>query len=145
MTYKTLYRWAAVALAVSGLSLAAGMILHPVALHSESVATFQWAASHVLWWLGTLTGSVGIAGLYLRQREQVGVLGFAGGGLSVIGSTLIASAMYFEAFIAPSLAARAPELFEAYPIGGGWEGFAIAFVASGALFCSSSRWPGETN
>jgi hypothetical protein len=31
--------------------------------------------------------------------------------------------MYFEAFVAPSWAARAPEIFEPVPAGGGWEGF----------------------
>ena len=42
--------------------------------------------------------------------------------------------MYFEAFIAPSVAARAPQLFQTYPAGGGWECFLIGVLASGALF-----------
>jgi H+/gluconate symporter-like permease len=42
--------------------------------------------------------------------------------------------MYFEAFIVPSVATRAPELFESFPAGGGWEGFLAGVLASGALF-----------
>lgn len=36
--------------------------------------------------------------------------------------------------IAPSVAARAPDLFRSYPAGGGWEGFLAGVLASGALF-----------
>lgn len=134
MSSKILYRLAAVGLVVSGVSLALGMILHPARSHSAGIATPQWAVSHLFWWLGALAGIAGIAGLYFRQREHTGVLGFAGSGFSVMGLILIADAMYFEAFIAPSVATRAPDLFQGYPAGGGWEGFLAGVVASGALF-----------
>lgn len=133
MSAGTLFRWAAVALAVTGVSLAAGLILHPMPPYGASIASSQWAISHVFWWIGGLAGMAGIAGLYLRQREDLGVLGFAGSALAVIGLALIASAMYFEAFIAPSIAAREPQLFESFPAGGGWEGFLAGVLASGAL------------
>lgn len=134
MSPRSLYRWAAVALAVTGLSLAIGVILHPRPPFSGSIATSQWAVSHFFWWLGAMAGIAGVAGLYLRQREEVGILGFAGSGLAVFGLSLIGSSMYFEAFIAPSIAARAPELFDSYPAGGGWEGFLAGVLGSGALF-----------
>jgi hypothetical protein len=51
-----------------------------------------------------------------------------------IGLVLIASAMYFEAFIAPSVAARTPDVFTDFPAGGGWEGFLVGVLVSGALF-----------
>jgi len=60
-------------------------------------------------------GHRGARSLYLWQREEVGVLGFIGIGLAVMRLVLITGAMYFEAFIAPSLAARAPELFQSFP------------------------------
>lgn len=130
---KTLYRLSAAALVVSGLALAIGEFLHPSPPFADSVATTQWAAAHVLWWLGGLTAAVGFAGLYLRQRDAVGWLGFVGSGFAVLGSVLIACAMFFEAFIAPTIAAQAPALFEAYPAGGGWEGFLAGVLAAGAL------------
>lgn len=134
MSSQVLYRWAAAALVLTGVSLALGVILHPTPPFSAHIATARWAASHFLWWLGGLAGVVGFLGLYLRQREDIGVLGFIGGGLAATGSALIACAMYFEAFIAPSVATQAPELFQSYPAGGGWEGFLAGVLASGALF-----------
>jgi hypothetical protein len=134
MSARILFRWAGVSLIVTAVSLALGLILHPMPPFSASIATSQWAISHLLWWIGALAGIVGLAGLYLRQREDVGILGFIGSSLGVIGLALVASAMYFEAFIAPSVAARAPELFESFPAAGGWEGFLAGVLASGALF-----------
>lgn len=134
ITSQTLYRWTAAALIISGVSLAVGLFLHPIQPLTGSIATSQWAVSHFFWWLGALSGIIGILGLYLRQRDEIGFLGFSGSVLAVLGLVLIASAMYFEAFIAPSLAARRPELFQAYPTGGGWIGFLISVIASGLLF-----------
>ena len=130
---KTLYRLSAAALVVSGLSLAIGEFLHPSPPFVDSVATSQWAAAHVLWWLGGLTAALGFAGLYLHQRDAVGRLGFVGAGSAVLGSILIANAMFFEAFIAPTIAVESPALFEAYPAGGGWEGFLAGVLAAGGL------------
>ncbi len=76
---------------------------------------------------------LGFAGLYLRQREAVGMLEFVGSAFAVLGSALIANAMFFEPFIAPIIAAHAPALFEAYPAGGGWEGFLAGVLATGGL------------
>ncbi len=134
MSSQALYRWAAGALIASGVSLAMGLILHPMPPFSASIATWEWAVSHFFWWIGALAGIAGLIGLYLRQREDTGLLGFMGSGLAVAGLALIASAMYFEAFVAPSVASRAPELFEGFPAGGGWEGFLAGVLASGALF-----------
>ena len=134
MSSASLFRWAAAALVVSGVSLALGLILHPMPPYDASVGTSQWAVSHFFWWTGALAGIAGLTGLYLRHGEEVGVFGFIGIGLAVIGLVLITGAMYFEAFIAPSLAARAPEVFQSFPAGGGWEGFLAGVLASGALF-----------
>lgn len=134
MSTVSLFRWSAAALVFSGVSLGVGLILHPMPPYDASVGTSQWAVSHFFWWTGALAGIVGLAGLYLRQREEAGVLGFFGISLAVIGLVLITGAMYFEAFIAPSLAARAPDVFQSFPAGGGWEGFLAGVIASGALF-----------
>ena len=134
MSSRALYRLAAVALITSGAALAAGLILHPMPPFAASIATAQWTLSHVFWWAGALTGIVGLTGAYLRRREELGVLGFVGIGLVVVGLALLAGALYFEALIAPSLAARAPALFESFPLAGGWEGFLAGVLASGALF-----------
>lgn len=134
ITSRALYRFTAAALVVSGLSLAIGTILHPTPPLGDTVATSVWEISHALWWVGTMVGVIGLTGLYLRYRGDVGVLGLAGSTLAVLGVALLANAMFFEAFIAPSLATQAPELFESYPAGNGWEGFLAGTLAAGALF-----------
>lgn len=133
LTVQALYRLSAAALVVAGVSLAAGELLHPSPPFETSVAITHWAAAHVLWWLGGLAAMLGFAGLYLRHRAAVGRLGFLGSGFVVIGSALIACAMFFEAFIAPTIAVQAPGLFATYPAGGGWEGFLAGVLAAGAL------------
>lgn len=133
ITTRTLYRISAATLVLTGASLTVGQFLHPEPPFAETVATTQWAAAHVLWWLGGLAAMLGITGLYLRQRDSVGLLGFVGSGFAIVGSALIACAMFFEAFIAPTIAARAPELFNSYPAGGGWEGFLAGVLAAGGL------------
>lgn len=130
---RALYRLSAAALVVTGVSLALGEVLHPSPPFADSIATTQWAAAHVLWWVGGLGAMLGFSGLYLRHRDAVGLLGFVGSGSVVVGSALIACAMYFEAFVAPTIAARAPSLFETYPAGGGWGGFLAGVLAAGAL------------
>lgn len=134
METRILFRLAAAALIVTAASLTLGLLLHPLPPFPDSIATFQWAVSHLFWWLGALAGIVGLTGLYLRHHDCLGVLGFTGFNLGVVGLALIASAMYFEALIAPSVAERAPELFAAFPAGGGWGGFLAGVLASGALF-----------
>lgn len=133
ITPQALYRISATALVLTGVSLAIGQSLHPEPPFAETVDTTRWAAAHVLWWFGGLAAVLGFSGLYLRQRESVGLLGFVGGGFAIVGSALIACAMFFEAFIAPTIATRAPELFTAYPAGGGWEGFLAGVLAAGGL------------
>lgn len=133
VTSRTLYRISATTLVLTGVSLAIGQFLHPEPPFAESVATTQWAAAHVLWWLGGLAAMLGFSGLYLRQRDSLGLLGFVGCSFAIVGSALIACAMFFEAFIAPTIAAQAPELFNSYPAGGGWEGFLAGVLAAGGL------------
>lgn len=69
MSPQALFRSAAVALAVSGVSLAVGLILHPMPPYSASVATSQWAISHLFWWIGGLAGMTGVLGLYFSNHS----------------------------------------------------------------------------
>ena len=58
--------------------------------------------------------------LYLRQREEAGVLGFIGTALVFVSILLLAGLNYLLAFFAPALADAAPEVLEAFP-GGPWQ------------------------
>jgi hypothetical protein len=51
-----------------------------------------------------------LTGLYLRQAESAGKLGLAGYLVAFLGTLLVAGDWWFESFIAPRLAAVAPEV-----------------------------------
>ena len=56
---------------------------------------------------------LGLLGLYISQSQAVGTLGLASFLLAFLGTVLLAGAFWFELFVTPALAARAPELFAA--------------------------------
>jgi hypothetical protein len=51
-----------------------------------------------------------LTGLYLRQADAAGKLGLAGYLIAFLGTLLIAGDWWFESFIAPQIAAVAPEV-----------------------------------
>ena len=51
-----------------------------------------------------------LTGLYLRQAEHAGWLGLAGYLVAFLGTLLVAGDWWFESFIAPRIAATAPEV-----------------------------------
>jgi hypothetical protein len=59
----------------------------------------------------------GLPALYLRQREQAGVLGLAGVALAFVGVFLLAGMNYVWAFFVPGLAEAAPGVLERFPDG----------------------------
>jgi hypothetical protein len=63
-------------LIVSAVSVTVGRILHPAG-DAAGITSAQWGWSHLLWLAGLLTGMIGVTALYLRQRAQLGRLGFA--------------------------------------------------------------------
>lgn len=88
MSTRSLIRLAAVALIVSAASVTLGRILHP----ADELAGWTsplWGPSHVLWLVGLVTGMFGVVGLYLRQRQEIHLLGFVGAGLAWIGMALL--------------------------------------------------------
>jgi hypothetical protein len=132
MTTRTLFRWAAAAIMLSGVSMTVGGAIHPP-VDPASITTPRWAVAHTLWWIGTVTGMIGLTGLYLRQHGELGVLGFVGVALAWTGTAVLSGAMFFEAIVVPTLLARAPELIEAFPRGEGWGAFISGVLASGLL------------
>ena len=75
--------------------------------------------------LGTVLLLLGLVGLYASQSRAAGMLGFAGFLLAFVGTALTAGAIWFELFVAPELAARAPDLATAQL---GFTGFVISFL-----------------
>lgn len=135
MSYRTLYRWAAAALIVSAVTVTAGRLLHPSS-DAAGLTSPLWAPSHISWLVGLLTGMFGLTGLYLRQRQEVGRLGFVGAAAAWTGMALLSGAMYFEAIIEPGLLSVSPDLAESFArlSGEGVRAFLVSFFIAVGLF-----------
>jgi hypothetical protein len=84
---------------------------------------------------GTVLVLFGLSGLYISQSEAAGTLGLVGFLLAFLGPALVVGVSWAEAFIAPFLAAEAPEFLEtenfAFPLSlltfvMGWLVFGVA-------------------
>ena len=133
MTTRALYRIAAVMVLFSAVMVTAGRILHP-ALDHAGMTSAAWAPAHWLWLAGLLSGMVGVVGLYLRQRERVGLLGFVGAALAWGGMGLMSGAIYFEAVVQPGLIGHEPHLVDAFVAYQGMGAFLPVFLASAVSF-----------
>jgi hypothetical protein len=133
MSNQRLIRLAAAALIVAAVSLTFGRILHP----ADELAGWTsplWGPSHVLWLVGLVTGMIGVVGLYLRQRQEVRLLGLVGAGLAWIGMALLSGAMYFEAVIWPDLLVQTPAAIESLGDLSGYGTYLAVFLVSVASF-----------
>jgi hypothetical protein len=64
---------------------------------------------------GALLLLLGLTALYLRQREESGILGLIGAALTLISIFLLTGLNYILAFLVPALAASAPEVLSTFP------------------------------
>ncbi|MGI9147211.1 MAG: hypothetical protein ACR2IK_11755 [Chloroflexota bacterium] len=103
---------------LSGLALMAGgvciatfvVVLYPVSgfFGAEHVQHPAWVPAHSLHFIGALLSLFGLIGLYLRHREHLGTLGFAGFVLAFAGTAQFVGTGMLTAFVWPVLAAAAP-------------------------------------
>jgi hypothetical protein len=79
-----------------------------------SVTTATWMNVHIAATALGIFGLVGMAGLYIRQKEKIGWLGLAG--LLLLGGwfVLISVFSYIEAFVLPRLATESPKFVEGF-------------------------------
>jgi hypothetical protein len=125
VTPGKLIRWSGGVLVLAGIFQAVGTALHP----DDTAATLylssaRWAPAHVALALSFLLAIFGLIGLYVRQREEVGLLGLSGFVLAVAGCALLVGITLAEAFMLPVIAANQPPkplaewLDPAGPLGG---------------------------
>jgi len=108
MTRDSLLRLGGLAAMAAGVLFVVIQPLHPSETLA-SVTTSTWALVHYATLAMTVLFVAGIAGVYARQVEETGWLGFAGFALLALGLAITAGFAFVEAFIQPLLAEREPE------------------------------------
>jgi hypothetical protein len=127
MTPAGLMRWAGLAAVASAVLSAMGDLLRLFVdvESSETATTTPYFLVFLLYLLGAVLLLLGLVGLYASQSEAAGVLGLVGFLAAFLGTALLAGVLWFELFITPSLATRAPGLAEAEL---GLAGFILVFL-----------------
>ncbi|HEX7004134.1 MAG TPA: hypothetical protein VF168_08095, partial [Trueperaceae bacterium] len=113
VTTSKLFRWAGVALIVAGAIFAGIQPIHPPDV-LESVSTGAWSAITTLKLAMCLLFLLGIVGLYARQAEESGWLGFAGFLLLCLSWGLQSGFVFTEVFVLPVLSAEAPTFVNSF-------------------------------
>jgi hypothetical protein len=99
-------------------AIVAGMCFVVIGLNPpnvlSSVTTTRWAITHSLATAMSVFGLLGMTGLYARQVEAAGWSGLAGYLLWSLWLMLALPFTFFQAFILPLLATKAPALAEGF-------------------------------
>jgi hypothetical protein len=139
MTASNLLRWAGLAALAGGVLIVLAALLGAAIGPEETSGTFVF--QQVLSLLGAVLILLGLVGLYASQAEAAGPLGLLGFLVAFLGTTLVAGVFWATTFIAPILAAEAPEVLEeTSPVGFpltflttsiGWLLFGLATLRAG--------------
>lgn len=113
ITASGLIRWSGLAAIAAGLIFAGIQPIHPPDVLA-SVTTNLWTIIIGLKLAMCLFFLVGVTGLYARQAEKAGWLGFAGFALLTISFWLQTAFVFAELFILPVLATSTPAFIDSY-------------------------------
>jgi len=113
VTYAGLTRAAAVAAILSGILYVGIQFIHPEE-NLETVTTDAWAMVAWLTVAMSVLALVGIAGIYLRQVERIGVLGLVGFTMLSLFFLLPIAYSFAEATVLPLIAGDAPSFVESF-------------------------------
>jgi len=125
MSSDQLLRLAGLAALGAGILSAIGDVMSLVVDLEAAAADASQGIVFGFYLVGTVLLLLGLVGLYASQSRAAGMLGFAGFLLAFLGTALTAGAIWFELFVTPGLAARAPDLTIAEL---GFAGFILSFL-----------------
>jgi hypothetical protein len=131
MNSANLIRWSGLAALLGGALLLVADVLNLIPTSdsfSETAATTSYAVESGLRLLGGMLVLLGLVGLYARQAEASGVPGLIGFLAAFAGTSLLLGAFWANTFVAPSLAAEAPEFLNAPTTGALWLGFTSSWA-----------------
>jgi hypothetical protein len=129
MVDRSFARWAGLASVVA----AALMLTHQFSqlvfgfTMSESMAIATHSIRNGLALAAMFALLMALSGLYARQATESGKLGLIGYLIAALGTLLVAGDWWYESFVAPVIAAQAPELLRAAPSGTILIGAALTF------------------
>jgi len=103
----SLTRAAGICAALSGLIFIAVQIKHPP-MDVHTVTTTDWVVRSTAKAVMAALALIGITGMYLRQRREMGVLGRVGYVIFGVGYLLMLSTEIIAAFVLPGLAHSSP-------------------------------------
>jgi hypothetical protein len=109
ITPTILTRVAAVAAALAGAAYIVIQFIHPADVVA-SLSTPAWVNVHILSFAEAVLALIGVTGLYLHQARKVGIFGLIGYVTFGFFFVLQAAFNFAEAFIAPLIANKAPQL-----------------------------------
>jgi hypothetical protein len=128
MTPYTLLRWSGLAAIVAGtleaLNAVMDFLLFPprqslvhasVMSFSQQAVTNAWAIQQTVNWVAKVFLLWALVGLYSRQSNEAGVLGFIAFLLSFVGIALVFGAIFGYFLLAPDLARVAPAFLDGGP------------------------------
>jgi hypothetical protein len=113
ITAPRLIRWTGLAAIVGGIIFAGIQPIHPPDVLA-SVTTSTWTIIISLKLLMCFLFLIGIAGIYARQAEEAGWLGFAAWVLFSASWALQSGFVFAELFILPPLATTTPQFIDSY-------------------------------
>ncbi|GAC1613777.1 MAG: hypothetical protein NVS4B7_05460 [Ktedonobacteraceae bacterium] len=116
MSSRILYRWSGGTLIVSSILLIIEIVVSNVMCPGHNCTSQQemslpWLLVSLTWLIGSLLFLIGFPGMYLRQSERAGVLGFVGF-ILVFFAVLLGEAAFslLQIIVLPYLAQHAPQL-----------------------------------
>jgi hypothetical protein len=115
VSQRALLKLAAVAEATSGILNLIFFALHPSQGEPPPAVNIgsAYAGLHAVDMASLVLAVFGLTGLYVAQRREVGLVGFAGYIGAVVGSVLLVGFLWGDGFYGPLLAERAPEVLNA--------------------------------
>ena len=113
MSSSNVIRWAGLSAVVAGVLTIVTQLVHP-ANDPSSVANSAWAIAHYLLLGSSVFGLLGISGIYARQVEESGLLGFVGFLVLYVSLALSAGFAFLESSVLPLLATEAPQFIEGF-------------------------------
>lgn len=158
MSSSTLFRWSGLSLLVGGLLLALFFLLHPSGGDpptAQEASGSLYGLEHTLGVAALLLTLLGLLGVYARLAAKQFWLTLVGSLLAFLGSALLLSAVFSDAYLIPKVAAQAPKLLgSGEALANGLRAvFIIASVLDGLGFLlvgiavlllgGRSRWAGD--